>query len=115
MTTTKRPFGPVALTATLTTNIYQGGGNGASSTIHDVITHIHVTNKTAGAAAFSLWLGATGANAAGTELFNAQTVAAYSSFDYYGRLMMTSSDFLVGGASSGTTLTIYGEGYQEVP
>ena len=105
-----RTFGPLALTNTLTTNVY----NNTSALIYDVITHIHVVNKTAGAVTFSLWLGATGANAAGTELFNAQNVGAQSTFDYYGRLKMTSTDFLVGGASAGTSLTIYGEGVQVV-
>jgi hypothetical protein len=105
---TVRTFGPVAMSATLTTNIY----NNTSALLYDVITHIHVANKTAGAVTFSLWLGATGANAAGTELFSAQNVGANSTFDYYGRLKMVSTDFLVGGASAATSLTIYGEGVQ---
>ena len=106
----KRTFGPVALTNTLTTNVYNQG----SALIFDVIKHIHVANKTAGAVTFSLWLGATGANAAGTELFNGVTVAANSTFDYYCNLKMLSTDFLVGGASANTSLTIYGEGEQVV-
>ena len=107
-----RTFGPTALTNTLTTNIYQGGGG--SALVWDVIKHIHVVNKTAVAATFSLWLGATGGNVAGTEVFNAQTVAAYSTFDYYCSLKMLSTDYLVGGASGNTTLTIYAEGTQGV-
>jgi hypothetical protein len=105
-----RTFGPLALTNTLTTNVY----NNTSALIYDIITHIHVVNKTAGAVTFSLWLGATGANAAGTELFNGQSVAANSTFDYYCRLKMLSTDFLVGGASAATSLTIQGEGVQVV-
>lgn len=108
--TIKRTFGPLALTNTLTTNVY----NNSSALIYDVITHIHVVNKTAGAVTFSLWLGATGANAAGTELFNGYSVAANSTYDWYGRLKMTSTDFLVGGASAATSLTIVGEGEQVV-
>lgn len=108
--TIKRTFGPVALSATLTTNVYNNG----SALIYDIIRQIHVVNKTASPATFSLWLGATGANAAGTELFNAQTVAANSSFDWFGTLKMLSTDFLVGGASAGTTLTILGMGEQYV-
>jgi hypothetical protein len=108
--TIKRTFGPVAMSATLTTNVY----NNTSALIYDVITHIHVVNKTAGAVTFSLWLGATGANAAGTELFNGYSVAANSTYDWYGRLKMVSTDFLVGGASAGTSLTITGEGEQYV-
>ena len=108
--TVKRTFGPAALSATLTTNIY----NNTSALIYDVLKHIHVVNKTAGAVTFSLWVGATGANAAGTEFFNAQSVAANSVFDWYGSLKMLSTDFLVGGASAATSLTIIGEGEQYV-
>lgn len=106
----KRTVGPVALSATLTTNVYNQG----SALIYDIVKHIHVVNKTGAPATFSLWLGVTGGNAAGTELFTAQVVAANASFDYFCNLKMTSTDFLVGGASAGTTLTITIEGEQYV-
>lgn len=106
----KRTVGPVALSATLTTNVY----NNTSALIYDIIKHIHVVNKTSGPVSFSLWLGATGANAAGTELFNGHVVAANSEYDWYGNLKMLSTDFLVGGASAGTSLTITIEGEQYV-
>lgn len=106
----KRTFGPLALTATLTTNVY----NNTSALLYDIIKHIHVVNKTSGAVTFSLWVGATGANAAGTEFFNAQSVAANSVYDWYGNLKLLSTDFLVGGASALTSLTIIGEGEQYV-
>lgn len=106
----KRTAGPLALSATLTTNVY----NQSSALIYDVIKRIHVVNKTGAAATFSLWLGATGANTAGTELFSAHSVAANSEFDYYCNMKMFSTDFLVGGASAGTTLTITIEGEQYV-
>lgn len=108
--TIKRTFGPLALTTTLTTNIYNQG----SALIYDEITHIHVANKTASAATFSLWIGATGGNAAGTEFFNGQSVAANGVFDWYGRLKFTSTDFLVGGSNTVTALTIMAEGDQYV-
>lgn len=104
--TFKRLAGPLALTNTTTTNIYNQG----SSTVFDVVTHIHVVNKTASAHNFSLWLGATGANTAGTELFSAQNVPANGVFDWYGNLVMASTDFLVGGADANTSLTITVEG-----
>lgn len=106
----KRTVGPVALSSTLTTNVYNQG----SALIYDIIKHIHVVNKTASAATFSLWLGATGGNAAGTELFNGQNVPANSSFDFYCNLKMLNTDFLVGGASAATSLTITIEGEQYV-
>lgn len=104
-----RTIGPVALSATLTTNIY----NNTSALIFDIIKQIHVANKTATAAWFSMYLGATGANAAGTELFWEVNVPAMSVFDWYGILKMHSTDFLVGGAGTATALTatILGEQY----
>ena len=108
--TIKRTFGPLALTATPTTNVY----NNASALIYDVITHVHVTNKTAGAVTFSLWIGATAGNVAGTEWFSGQSVPANGVFDWYGRLKLLSTDFLVGGASALTSLSIEAEGDQYV-
>ena len=108
-----RIAGPLALTNTLSTNVYNQG----SALIFDIIKHIHVVNKTGGAVTFSLWLGATGANTAGTEMFNAQSVPANSVYDWYTPgLKMVSTDFLVGGASAATSLTIQinGETYAVV-
>lgn len=109
-------FGPVALSNTLTTNVLNGpvqaaaGTNVGAQDLRMVIRHVHVVNKTAGAVTFSLWIGATGANAAGTEWFNAQSVGANSVYDWYGAMPMVAADFLVGGASAATSLTIEGEG-----
>jgi hypothetical protein len=106
----KRLAGPVAMSATLTTNIF----NGSDSAIYSVVKHIHIANKTAGTVTFSLWLGATGANTAGTELFTGYSVGANLTYDYYCNLKMLSTDFLVGGASAATSLTIVVEGEQYV-
>ena len=100
--TIKKLAGPLALTNAYGTDIYVP----AAATIDDIIRHIHIANKTAGAVTFRLYLGATGANAAGTELFYDQSIAAYSVFDWYGLLRVTSADFLVGGASAAVSLTI---------
>jgi hypothetical protein len=105
-----RTVGPIALTTTLSTNVY----NQASALIYDKIEAIHVANKTASAATFSLWLGATGGNAAGTELFNAVSVAANSVWESYFPFKMLSTDFLVGGAGTATALTITISGEQFV-
>ena len=109
-------FGPIALTNTLTTNLLNpptatGGTNGGSSAQYIILRHVRIVNKTASAATFSLWLGATGANAAGTEVIGqGLAVAANSYFDWYGLMRLDSADFLVGGASAATTLSIQGEG-----
>jgi len=107
--TIKRTFGPLALTTTYTTNVY----NNASALIYDVIRHIHVANKLANDT-FRLYLGATGANAAGTELFFDYPVTAKQSYDYYCAMKLVSTDFLVGGAATTLTLVIEAEGEQYV-
>lgn len=113
------PFrlGPLALTNTLTTNICNpgtttGGVNGAGSgSLYIILRHIRIVNKTAGAVTFSLYIGATGANAAGTEFMGlGNSVAANSYVDWYGYLLLKVADFLVGGASANTSLTLQGEG-----
>lgn len=111
-------FGPVALTNTLTTNILNPaiasltGPVGFTATQPVVkLNRIRIVNKTAGAVTFTLYKGATGANTAGTELIGtALSIAANSGQDYYGPWYFTSADFLVGGASANTSLTIEGSG-----
>jgi hypothetical protein len=109
-------FGPVALTTTMTTNLLNppaasGGVNAGASPQYIVLKHLRVTNKTTSAASFSMWLGATGANVAGTEVIGqGQLVAANTSYDWYGLLRIDVADFLVGGASTANALSISGEG-----
>ena len=110
-------FGPVALTTTYTTNIVAPAAAGtgavgytATATVI-IIRHIHVANKTGSAATFRLFKGATGANAAGTELFYDKSVAANDAFDWYGMLRLEGTNgFLVGGAGTTTALTFEAEG-----
>ncbi len=108
----KRTFGPLALSATLTTNVY----NNTSALIYDVIKQINVANTTAGAVSFTLYLGLTGANTAGTELFKGVSIPANTTLPFFFQpgLKLTSADFLVGGAGAGSSLTITGMGEQVV-
>ena len=112
-------FGPLALTTTYTTNILNpgtttGGVNSTSAPYANLmieLTHIRIVNKTGSAATFRLFLGATGANTAGTEVIGYDlSVPANSYIDWYGSLPLYSTDFLVGGAGTATALTIEGEG-----
>jgi hypothetical protein len=109
-------FGPIALTNTLTTNLLNpptatGGTNGGTSSQYIILKHIRWVNKTAGAVTFSHWLGATGANAAGTEVLGqGLSVPANSFIDWFGLLRIDAADFLVGGASANTSLSMEGEG-----
>lgn len=114
-------IGPVALTNTLTTNIVHPAAAGASAVGYTAgasrirLRHIRITNKTGSGATFSLWLGATGANAAGTEVIGqAKNVAANDSYDWYGDMLIGASEYLVGGASANTTLTFEAEGEVEL-
>ncbi len=109
---------PVALTNVLTTNILNcnvtsvAGPVGMTMTQpYLLIKHIRIVNKTASAATFSLWKGATGANAAGTEVIGqGLSVAANTSYDWYGLLRLDAADFLVGGSNTATALTLMAEG-----
>ncbi len=111
-------FGPIALTTVLTTNLLNpptatGGVNGGASAQYILINHLRISNKTGTAATFSLWLGATGGNVAGTEIGAiAKSVPANDFVDLYfsGGLRLDAADFLVGGAGTVTALTIQGEG-----
>jgi hypothetical protein len=96
---TLKRTGPVALTTTLTTNIY-------NPTQNEELRMIEVVNKTDLSATFSIWIGATGANAAGTEWFSKQVVAARSVFPWPYPRKLTAADFIVGGSDTTTALTI---------
>lgn len=112
-------FGPVALSNVLTTNILNPGAGAratppvgyADTVAFIVLKHIRIVNKTAGPVTCSFWKGLTGANTAGTEVIGSGlSVPANSFIDWYGLLRFDSADFLVGGASALTSLTIQGEG-----
>lgn len=109
-------FGPLALTTTLTANLLNppaasGGVNAGASPNYITLKHIRVVNRTGAAASFSAWLGATGANVAGTEVIGqGQVVQPNQSYDWYGLMRLDAADFLVGGASVNNALTIQGEG-----
>lgn len=111
-------FGPVALSATLTTNILNPTVTSLAGVVgftmtqpYLIIKHIRIVNKTAGAVTCSFWLGATGGNVAGSEVIGqALSIAANSFIDWFGLLRLDAADFLVGGASAGASLSIEGEG-----
>ncbi|MDE2097512.1 MAG: hypothetical protein KGL39_09725 [Patescibacteria group bacterium] len=77
-----------------------------------LLKHIRLTNKTAAAITATLYKGATGGSAAGTEFaFGATSVPANSFVDWYSQGdRFDSTDFLTGIASAaGLTLTAEGE------
>lgn len=107
--TLKRISGPAYLAASAT-DIYTP----PASTIYTVIRHIHIANVTAAAVTFTLYIGATGGSAAGTQLATAKSIAANDTFDFYCNLRMSSTDFLTGLASAATSLVITVMGEQGV-
>lgn len=104
--TIKRLAGPAYLAAAAADVITT-----PASTMYDVVRHIHIANKTAGAITFTLYVGTTGGSAAGTELFGAKSVAANDVYDYYCTLrLLGGTDYLTGLASAATSLVITIEG-----
>ncbi len=107
-------FGPLYLTNTYTTNVY----NNTSALIYDRITGIYVANSDTVSRTVRLFLGATGANVGGTELIAQDTVIPASTTVpfYFGSpgLKVLSTQFIVGGASVASKLTVYATGYQAV-
>ena len=111
-------FGPIALTATSTTNLLNpptaaGGVNGGAASQYILIYWLKFVNKTAAVHQVNLWLGATGGNAAGTEVTPLNySVAANSLTELYfpSPLRLDAADFLVGAADAITSVTIYGGG-----
>lgn len=110
-------FGPVALTTVLTTNLLAPAAAGAGGVGYPVTADVvslkrtRIVNRTGAAVTCSFWKGATGANAAGTEVIGqGLSVPANSSVDYPGTIRLEGANgFLVGGASANNALTIQGE------
>jgi hypothetical protein len=105
----KRIAGP-AYISNSAANIYTP----PAATIYTIIRQIHIANVTAGDITVSLYVGATGGSAGGTQLLGGETIAANSSQDFYFNLYMASTDFLTGIASAATSLVITVMGAQEV-
>ena len=108
-------IGPVALGAAVANILNPPAGSGGvgltATNQYLILKHIRIVNKTGSSATFTLYIGATGGSAAGTEFMGvATTVAANSAVDWYGQLRLDAADFLTGLASSATTLTFQAEG-----
>ena len=112
----KFAFGPVAVAAVagnlLSPPTVTGGVNAGSSPCYLLLQHLRVVNKTGSAVSMSLFLGATGASAAGTEFaWSATSVPAFGVLDFYDPgYRIESTQFLVGLASQVTALVISGSG-----
>jgi hypothetical protein len=107
--TPKRIAGPAYLAASAT-NIYTP----AASTINYLIKGLQFTNKDSVPRTFTIYVGATGGSAGGTELIAAKALQAGETYTWYAPgqgLMMVSTDFLTGiaSAASAIVITVIGE------
>jgi len=112
-------FGPIDLSTTLTTNLLNPGtttgGTNCTAAPYDklkiILFRLRAVNRSAGVVKVSLWIGATGANAAGTAfLWQTASIPAYSFLEWGGRKELTTTQFLVGGADTATAATLEGDG-----
>ena len=109
--TLKKISGPAYL-ANAAADIYTP----AAATIYTVIRQIHIANKTAIPNTYTLYVGATGGSAAGTEIAFTKSVAVGGVDDLFFSpgLKLLSTEFLTGLASAATSLTITVIGEQAV-
>ena len=115
-----KPFrlGPTALGAAAANLLNPGTTTGGVNSTSDpygelyiLLTHIRAVNKTNTPQSVSLFIGATGASAAGTEFAWAGTVIpANSALDWYGRVRLDTADFLTGLAGASASVTLEAEG-----
>ena len=110
-------FGPGALTNAAANLLNPGtttggvGMPGTSSNLYFLVKHIRLVNKTNAQHTGTLYVGATGGSAAGTEFaFNGTAIPANSAVDWYGNLRLDVADFLTGLADANTAVTWEAEG-----
>ncbi len=108
-------FGPVALGTVIADLLNPpgttGGVGAGTPDVYIIIRHIQVVNRTPTTATYSLYLGATGASASGTEVVGtAKEVAGKATDHWYGALRLDTPDFLTGLSGTANALVVTGEG-----
>lgn len=68
-----------------------------------VVRHIHVQNPSGAAVTFTLSIGA---DAAGTRLFDAYSIAANSVFDHFPYYVLAAAEIIQGGAGTNNILVL---------
>ena len=107
--------GPVAVTNAVTNFLnpptLTGGVLPVFTKTYVVLTKMSIVNKTGAPVNLTLYIGATGASAAGTEFaFNATPIPANARSEWSGRLRLDTADFITMLAGSNTALVIEAEG-----
>jgi hypothetical protein len=96
-----RLYGPAALTTSAATKFTV-----AASELN-IIRHIHVSNPSGGALTFTCSIGA---DAAGTRIFDAYSIAAGSVLDHYGYYTMVAAEvFQALGSGTALIITVSGD------
>lgn len=96
----KRLYGPAALTGSAATKYT------VPTSTKTMIKHVHVSNTTAAAAAFTLSLGT---DAAGTRLFDAYSIPAGGVLDWFPYLPMVAAEILQAFGGTALVLEISGD------
>lgn len=99
--TNKRLYGPAQLTNVAATKYT------APASTRTLVRHVHVSNPSGSTVNFTL---SVGADAAGTRLFDAYSIPAGSTLDYWAFLMLDAAEVIQALASVTTTLVITIEG-----
>jgi hypothetical protein len=107
----KKLAGP-AYVASSATNIYVP----SSALIYATIRHIRLVNKDSAARTVTLYIGATGGSAGGTEILKDWSIAVAGEKDLYfpAGIKVLSTDFLTGIASSASAVTVLVMGEEHV-
>ena len=110
------PFraGPLALTNSVANLLNPGtttGGVNCTGAPFDklylILKEIYVCDKGGSGGTFNLYIGATGASAAGTEIAKSVAVSANGTVPlYFPNMRISQADFVTGSANANTTLTI---------
>lgn len=118
----KVTIGPIGLTSTLGTNIFNPGtttgGTNCTASPNDKLfftcSQIRLTNNSNGAQTVTLYKGLTAGTAAGTEIMKGVSIPANSTVDYgFTGMRFNTVDFLSGGMGGGSTndinIILFGE------
>ena len=99
----KRLAGPAAVTTTAATKYT------VPASTQTIVRHIHVSNTSVGALTFTMSIGA---DAAGTRIFDAYSIAAGQVLDHYCYYIMVAAEVIQAlGSGTALVLTIDGDEY----
>jgi hypothetical protein len=99
--TAKRLFGPAQVSNAAATKYT------APAATTTVLRHVHVSNPTGSPVTFTMSIGA---DAAGTRLFDAFTIPAATTYDWYGYAVIAAAEVVQAFAGTNNVITLTGFG-----